>query len=740
MRRLYFCAMMYAICSTFNVSAHAATRHAILIGVSDYLNGTEYDLKGPQNDVALMKHLLTHTLAYEPQSIVVLADGVEGSKALPTRASILGELERLTARVRESAGDDEVFLYFAGHGSRQPADPKDVPHRSLDGFDAIFLPSDVGKWGSEQRTVKNAIVNKELRQIVEDLQKAGAFVWVVIDSCHAGYGLRSPTVRPRFMPPAALGIPQPELMSAEAQGAGTRTRGSYERPWMKLADATGSGGWVAFFASRPDQQALEFDQDFENHNEQHKAYGASNEQRKAYGLFTVKLFQAIERNPSASFNQVAQEILRPQGTHYPVTPVFAGSHLDRAVSGSSKKPSLQWTVFRRSDDTPAIAAGALHAVGEGTVLSLWPTAVSREDERPQGFARVRTAGPLESAIEPIAFTEKDNVLPALPPKNLAGMTARISTPVVPLSLKLAMPPSEDSSKRPETEQERMARGVLNRMKKQEATKRAGDFEWLAWNETADIQLFVQNDRLWFVPRGGQPDRDGTFQSPSIALPALSEAALTDRVNEMLPRLYKAYNLSRFAQQSTLGSGGEQLKVELRRRQCKEPMSKAMAVALTSPPVVTDGDCIDLALENTSEGDLCVTALYLDSENNVALLWPSRRGESTLLATRSAAKRSEALVDGIAVNVTTTGREQIAIVAAALPESQDCKASGYDFSFLAMPQTRGPTAADVTTFAHRFATTTTRGVTRQATSAPAQFLVRLQPLDVVLKEKAAELRN
>jgi hypothetical protein len=135
----------------------------------------------------------------------------------------------------------------------------------------------------------------------------------------------------------------------------------------------------------------------------------------------------------------------------------------------------------------------------------------------------------------------------------------------------------------------------------------------------------------------------------------------------------------------------------------------------------------------------VTALYLDSENNVSLLWPSRRGESNLLATRSEAKRSEALVDGIAVNVTTTGREQIAIVAAALPEGQDCKASGYDFSFLAMPQTRGPAAVEFTTFAERFAATT-RGGTRRPDSTPAPFLVRLQPLDVLPKEKAAALRN
>jgi hypothetical protein len=302
-----------------------------------------------------------------------------------------------------------------------------------------------------------------------------------------------------------------------------------------------------------------------------------------------------------------------------------------------------------------------------------------------------------------------------------------------------MPPPPDSSQRQQSGKERMAREVLSRIKEQETTKKAGDFDWGAWNEPADIQPFVQNERIWFVSFGGQPDLDGTFQSPSISLPALSESALTARVNEMLPRLYKAYSLSRFAQQSKLGSAEDQLKVELRRRRCNEPTTKATVVSLGNPPILTEGNCIDLARENASDEDLCVTALYLDSENNVSLLWPSRRGESNLLTRRSEAKRSEALVDGIAVNVTTTGREQLAIVGAALRESQDCKASGYDFSFLAMPKTRGPTSVEFTTFANRFATTT-RGVTRLPESTPAQFLVRLQPLDVVPTDKAAALRN
>jgi hypothetical protein len=49
-----------------------------------------------------------------------------------------------------------------------------------------------------------------------------------------------------------------------------------------------------------DQQALELEQ----------AVGDSNEESRTHGLFTVKLFQAVERNPSASFLQIAQEILR----------------------------------------------------------------------------------------------------------------------------------------------------------------------------------------------------------------------------------------------------------------------------------------------------------------------------------------------------------------------------------------------------------------------------------------------
>jgi hypothetical protein len=310
MARRLICAITLLLTFTGAVgSVNAQTRHAVLIGVSDYPRIEGMDLNGPKNDVALMRTLLITNLGYKASDIVVLADHVDGAK-LPTKGQIFTELAALTERVRATPGADEVFLYFAGHGSRQPAKPEDIPHRSLDGFDAIFLPRDVGQWTSEQRSVENAVLNSELRQIVEDMQKAGAFVWIVIDSCHAGYSLRSGGVRPRFISADKLGIPKAEIAAsaafAETRSSGMRTRGArQERLWMSFSqEATSAGGWVAFFASRPDEQALEIDFPVE----------APDGSPGTYGLFTLQLFRAVQSNPTASFKQIAQEILRTQGT------------------------------------------------------------------------------------------------------------------------------------------------------------------------------------------------------------------------------------------------------------------------------------------------------------------------------------------------------------------------------------------------------------------------------------------
>ena len=75
-----------------------AVDEALLVGVSQYpALGEDYQLRGPRNDVLLMKEVLVQR-GLDPAHVHILADGVEGA-GLPTRAAILGALiDRLVAK------------------------------------------------------------------------------------------------------------------------------------------------------------------------------------------------------------------------------------------------------------------------------------------------------------------------------------------------------------------------------------------------------------------------------------------------------------------------------------------------------------------------------------------------------------------------------------------------------------------------------------------------------------------
>ena len=126
----------------FATPALARENYALLIGASQYPSLDEKSwLKGPANDVTLVRTYLTTSapVAFAPQNVAVLADGVAGSQA-PTLAAIRTAFADLTAQVQPG---DFVYLHFSGHGSQAPAANPDT---ELDGLDELFLPTDIGVW------------------------------------------------------------------------------------------------------------------------------------------------------------------------------------------------------------------------------------------------------------------------------------------------------------------------------------------------------------------------------------------------------------------------------------------------------------------------------------------------------------------------------------------------------------------------------------------------------------------
>jgi tetratricopeptide (TPR) repeat protein len=94
-------------------------KHALLIGIDEYLSSKAPRLKGAQNDVVAIKQLLMQRWGFQAEHIVELVNNQA------TRTEILTEFERLVDFARR----EPAFLFFSGLGSlEQSGRPTIVPY------------------------------------------------------------------------------------------------------------------------------------------------------------------------------------------------------------------------------------------------------------------------------------------------------------------------------------------------------------------------------------------------------------------------------------------------------------------------------------------------------------------------------------------------------------------------------------------------------------------------------------
>jgi len=191
--------------------AFAAGKYALLIGVSDYQHSAKDlpDLKGPINDVHLIRKEVLPLLGYKPDQIVTLT----GRDA--TRKNI----EKAVRDFAGAAGVDERFFFFAGHGSYV----EDVDGDEDDGRDEVILPYDARYDGNETLISETVVRDDDLKAWFAPLK--GKKLFAVLDSCHSGTGFRTldrtfNITRSRFAPNRGLrggGIGR--LSKSKASGA-----------------------------------------------------------------------------------------------------------------------------------------------------------------------------------------------------------------------------------------------------------------------------------------------------------------------------------------------------------------------------------------------------------------------------------------------------------------------------------------------------------------------------------------
>ncbi|MEO1067361.1 MAG: caspase family protein, partial [Pseudomonadota bacterium] len=378
-RHLTFVVMIFAAL-IISVDVTRADTKALLIGVSDYDETIGLaDLRGPANDVRLLQDVLT---GRGVEDIRLVADGVDNAQA-PTRQNILASFSKLAKDARDG---DFIIIHMSGHGTRQP----DANGDEADGFDEVFLPGNVTRAEPGTVSIPNAIVDEEIGDAVSAIRATGADVWLIMDSCHSGTGLRAGSLNTadRYIDPAVLGIDTNP--SASKVGSDDKVLG------LKDARDTTLGQFIAFYSAQADELAREVN--FSSGGQGDESRGDD----QWFGLFTAKLAQRLQTTGAITYRQLFQSVLADMNdTSVPgaarlQTPFWEGPLIDGVVLGGADTVGVtQYPV-----DGDLLNAGLVHGLSEGTVVELVADATAAKDAV-IGFGQVEEVDALTSYIRPI---------------------------------------------------------------------------------------------------------------------------------------------------------------------------------------------------------------------------------------------------------------------------------------------------------------------------------------------------
>lgn len=645
-----------------------AKNHALVVGVSDYpALDSAMQLRGPANDAELVRDFLLglEQRSFPRERVEVLADGVEGA-ATPTRSAILGALERIAERTEPG---DFIYLHFSGHGSRAPA--KD-PQTETDGLDELFLPGDIGQWDDAIGAVDNSLVDDQIGERITAIRDRGGFVWVVFDSCHSGTVTRgAPTsdgVRYRKVEPGGLGIPRTALDRAAASAPRTRgrDRAAPEGSLDRAGDASGQGGYVAFYAAQSTQTTPEL------------RLPAGQPGRQSHGLFTFTLMEVLARNPSLTYRQLGQEVLH----HYAAdrrrpTPLFEGDLDARAFGARQAATPRQWPVRQDAGGQLRVAAGELHGLREGMRLPLLSSPAAATEER-IGMLEVVSTSPLESMVKRVSAGEgprADQAQRDIPD----GAYARLDSRAVDFRLRVARPdlgPAEGSDR---------ARKVAEALSSLKPAPDTGlRLVWTDPEEPADVRLafpltettaeaprIIDDSRLWLLPPSGEVETEGPMRTPAIRLADKDAQELAAALADNLARMARVTNLLRVGRH--MGPAAMDVAVTLR---LKRSNGEFEPIAAERVPTVHPGDEIHIAVRNPTDRAVDVNVLFVGSDYSI-----SHMGNDRIHA------EGELKRGLLRVTDSSFGQERILVI--ATPGRKHTQVQ--DLSFLeqaALPRTRG----------------------------------------------------
>jgi hypothetical protein len=385
--RISLATALFAMCGFSAIAQADDEGRALLVGctIYDHLPSAVH-LKGPSNDVALMREMLCNRFGFPADRVVSLTETEGRPEARPTRANIEREFRRLA----DVAGNGEqVVIFMAGHGSQQPDVKGKSDEIEPDGLDEIFLPADVKGWDGGVGAVPNAIIDDELSEWLAAIEKRGAAVTIIMDACHSGTMTRGVDETTRELPPGLL-VPSDVLRRAprpapspDGELARGRTGGE------TLCDNKST---VAIYAAQSTEVTVE------------KLLPPDGDDRKPYGLLSYTINQVLARTSGPiTYRDLVQQVQAQYvgwGRTFP-TPMIEGVGKDREVLGLRQWPRKTVARLTKGPKGYTVNIGSLQGATRGSILAVFTG--TGPDRKVAGHVKVQIARTLDADVVPCEF-------------------------------------------------------------------------------------------------------------------------------------------------------------------------------------------------------------------------------------------------------------------------------------------------------------------------------------------------
>lgn len=636
-------------------------KYALLVGCTRYPNlKMAYQLRGPANDVLLMRDLLVERFGFAAKDILILSEEA-GDEDRPTKDRIRRAFEHL-AKVAQKG--DQVVIHLSGHGSQQPQkDPDDPESYEPDGLSEVFLPADVGSWDDGKKEVANAIVDVELRDWLKKIRAKGASLLLIADACHSGGLGRGGTEVFRKVPAEEL-VPAAALQEAarKAQERFGTTRGANKKQ---------SPFSLPSFA--PDLAVIYAAQSTEPTIEDRFPRGSSD--AKPCGLLTYTLIQILRQSTEPlTYRDLVQRIHARyvgMGRSFP-TPLVEGKDQDREFLGQREWPGRSRILVKKGEEQERMVnGGALHGLTFGSILAVYPPAGEAGSKVPLGHARVTRLGTLDAHIEPCAYAG----LPTPKELPIGGRCEVVLAAYESQRLRVAFDESIQrgtAALSPEWQRVREELAKFDRQPQSllQLAPNAAQADWLVRESGGKVMLVFAAA----VSNGRESPQTKSFG------PVPLDEQLGGWLEDHLNTVARARNLlaltAAAAEEHVDPDNGVDIQVELLRYRPKQPKVFDVVEWSGSGRELKKGDRIGFRITNRGHYTADVNLLFVDSNYGITVVFPEK---NTVGDERLRPKRT-IIVGPWTINARTTGLDHVVAIGVKVRSDEPA----MDFSFLAQP--------------------------------------------------------